>query len=358
VTSPATAAGATWRRFWWIVIASFAAPTAALFLFVAIVDPWAGFPLSPSLPRQPVSSLARYALPMLARSPRFDSAIIGTSIARMIRPAALDALLDARFASLAFNSATADEQERMLGLFLSAHPKARYVVIDVDFRWCDPGPEQTRLSEYDFPEWLYAPTRWRGYRVALTLFAMRESWAQFATMLGLKPPRREPDGYATFTGAEAAWNLPRAVEHIAESGIMPGPPDPQAPPTRWPTVTLPRLSGMLAAMPPVTEVLLFFPPFAQSYQGPPSGPARRYWAECKRRISTLAHTRPGTVVADFLIDSDFTRDPANYYDGYHYRTTVADRLAASLALAFQGLASLGGDDLILTASKASSAASK
>src|ERR1019366_3549227 len=115
-------------------------------------------------------------------------------------------------------------------------------------------------------------------------------------------------------------------------------------------VTLPRLSGMLATMPLATGALLFFPPFAQSYQGPPSGSARRYWAECKRRVSALARARPGTAVADFLIDSAFTRDPANYYDGMHYRTTVADRLADSLALAFRGVASPGGDDVILTAS--------
>jgi len=350
VTEPATTTGAAWRRFWRIAIASIAAPAVALFAFVAIVDPWAAFPLSPPLPRHPASSQARYALPMLARSPRFDSAIIGTSTARLIRPAALDALLDARFVTLAFDAATADEQAHMLALFLRAHPRARYVMIGMDIRWCDPGPEQTRFPGYEFPEWLYAPTRWSGYRSALTLFAIRESWAQLEAMLGLKPPPRAPDGYSAFAGAETAWNLPRALAHIAEDGIMPGPPDPQAPPASWPTVTLPRLSGMLATMPPATGALLFFPPFAQSYQGPPSGSARRYWAECKRRVSALARARPGTAVADFLIDSAFTRDPANYYDGMHYRTTVADRLAGSLALAFRGVASPGGDDVILTAS--------
>lgn len=362
VTAPSTEEApnrrAAWCRFWYIAIASFAAPTAMLFLFVAIVDPWDGFPLSPPLPRHPVSSLARYALPMLARSARFDSAIIGTSTARLIRPAVLDSLLDARFVMLAFDAATAYEQARMLALFLGAHPQARYVVIGMDIRWCDPGPEQPRFPGYDFPEWLYVPTSWSGYRHGLTLFGLRESWAQFTAMLGLRALSRGPDGYAVFAGAEAAWNLPRALERIAESGIMPGPPDPETPPATWPMVTLPRLGGMLAAMPPTTEVLLFFPPFAQAYQGPPGGPARRYWAECKRRVSALAEARPGTVVADFLIDSAITSGATNYYDGVHYRTTVADRVAALLALAFRG-ADLPSDDyLILTASQASHAASK
>ncbi|MCC7282510.1 MAG: hypothetical protein IT556_09020, partial [Acetobacteraceae bacterium] len=55
---------------------------------------------------------------MLARSARFDSAILGTSTSRMLRPAVLDPLFGARFANLSMNDATAWEQYRLGLVFL------------------------------------------------------------------------------------------------------------------------------------------------------------------------------------------------------------------------------------------------
>ena len=39
---------------------------AFVFLFVAVIDPWNTLPLSPPLPRVPVSTNARFTMPALA----------------------------------------------------------------------------------------------------------------------------------------------------------------------------------------------------------------------------------------------------------------------------------------------------
>jgi hypothetical protein len=69
-----------WKRFFLIAVGTASIVTLTIFLFVVTIDPWDGLPLSPHLQRLPVTSNSRYAFPMLARNPRLDSAVIGTSI--------------------------------------------------------------------------------------------------------------------------------------------------------------------------------------------------------------------------------------------------------------------------------------
>ncbi|MDT8873146.1 hypothetical protein RAA17_23800 [Komagataeibacter rhaeticus] len=47
------------------------------------------------LARIPVTSNARYTMPALARDPRFDSVVLGTSTSRLMQPALLDRALGA-----------------------------------------------------------------------------------------------------------------------------------------------------------------------------------------------------------------------------------------------------------------------
>ncbi len=340
--------GTEWRRFFCVAVGGAAAGVALLFAFVAVVDPWGGLPLAPPLPRRPVSAQSRFVKPMLARDLRFDSAVIGSSVAKLLRPEALNAALGGRFVNLAFDAATAYEQDRILEVFVRAHPDARTVVLAVDLRWCNPGPELLHLPAYPFPEWLYATQRWVGYREVLTLTAVRDAWAQAATIAGLRPARREAaDGFAPFEGAEAAWNLQRARQRIAADGIIPAPPERRGEPA--PYVTHDRLRKMLAALPTTTLAVLFFPPYALSFQGLPDGVSARYWAGCKDRVAGFSRARRHTVLADFMRDTPFTREPAHYYDGVHYRLTVSDRLAADIAQAANGAATEADYALLVAA---------
>jgi hypothetical protein len=321
--------------------------TLAVYLFVVTVDPWDALPLSPSLARRPVTTAARYALPMLARSPQFDSAVIGTSTMIQLNPNRLDPLFDAHFVNLAILKATSYEQARLLQVFLDAHPAPRFVVIGLDVRWCDPQP-QARYTDYEFPEWLYEQVRWRGYLRMFNLFAVQEAGRQFWAILGLKQAQHGIEDSFAYSEADRRYDAVRAREKVVAEGMAPGPADPAAPVERFAYTTYHRLQSALAAIPESTRKLLVFVPFVLAYQGPDGSATRAYWAECKRRISGLATRRSNVVVADFMIPSPITEDETNYFDVLHYRPKIADQMAADLARASTGLPSTDGDYRLLT----------
>jgi hypothetical protein len=336
-----------WRRFFLAAAGTAGLVTFVVYLFVVTIDPWDALPLSPSLPRKPVTTAARYALPMLARSPQFDSAVIGTSTMIQLNPDRLDHLFGAHFVNLAILKATSYEQVRLLQVFLHAHPSPRFVMIGLDVRWCDPQP-QPQYTDYEFPEWLYEQVRWNGYLRMFNLFAVQEAGRQLWAILGLKQARHGIEDSFAYAEADQRYDAVRAHEMIVAQGTVQGPADPTAQVERFAYTTYHRLELALAAIPESTRKLLVFVPFVLAYQGPTESPTRAYWAECKRRISSLARNHPNTVVADFMIPSPITADETNYFDVVHYRPKIADQMAADLARASAGLPSTDGDYRLLT----------
>ena len=335
---------AAWRRFFRLFAGSAAAAVAALFVFVAVIDPWGVLPASPTLARVPVTTSSRYAFPMLARASRFDSVVVGTSTSRLLRPAALDRAFGARFVNLSIDAATAYEETRLLGAFLQAHSRAKFVVIGLDMRWCDPTP-QPKYTHYPFPEWMYDRDRWPGYLRLLNLYAVQESGSQLAAMAGWKPARHGDDGYSAFKLPSGSGDPARVAARIAAAGFAAGEP---GDPSTFRFTTLWRLRRALAAIPPGTRKLLFFVPYYLDYQQPQGGPTASYWAGCKRRVARMAAADADAEVVDFMIASPITRDEANYYDAIHFRPTVADRIADDLAQAARGRPSSIGDYRIIS----------
>ena len=300
-----------------------------LYAFVAVVDPWDTLPLSPRLPRVPISSNARFSHPAIARNPRFDAAVFGTSTARLLRPVDLDPLFGARFANLAMNSATAWEQTELLGVFLRAHPTPRAVLIDMDGAWC--GPVAERLTPRPFPAWMYGTNRWAGYREMLTPYAVQEAANQAMVMLHLQRQRYGSDGYTSFVPPDEAYDPARVDAAFA----------------RWPATDQTPVSGdgeafpalallgpALRAIPAGARVVLFFPPAHVEQQGEAGSRTAVRWAECKRRVVAIAGgwaiAGGRAAVVDMLVPSAITRDRANYWDPLHYRVAVAGRIAALL----------------------------
>ena len=314
-----------WRSFAAWLGSTVLAGLAILYGFVVLVDPWDVLALSPPAPRVPISTNARFSFPALARSPRFDSIILGTSTARLLQPAQLDGAFGARFANLAMNSATAYEQSRLLTVFLRAHPAPRVVVIDLDASWC--GPASERYTSRPFPEWMYKPITWpsiwRAYREMLTPYAVQEAANQFAVLMGWKRRRYGLDGYTSFVPDDAAYDRDRVAAAFAR-----WPPLNEAP--AGPAVPLPAmalLQDAVLAVPPGTRVILFFPPNHVSQHGRPGSAAAAGWAACKQAASAIA----GATVLDFMIPSAITRDRENYWDPLHYRRAIGAEVAAALA---------------------------
>ena len=311
---------------------------AAAYAFVVLVDPWGMLPLSLPLPRAPISTNARFSFPALASSPAFDSAIVGTSTSRMLRPAVLDGVFGARFANLAMNSATAWEQARMLALFTRRHPAARAVLVGIDAAWCERAPR--RDSGRPFPEWMYGGSPWRGYAEMANLYAVQEAANQFAVLAGLKRRRYGLDGYTSFLPDDSRYDPARVARTFAQWGDAP---DEPAVPVALPS--LPLLDAALGALPPGTRKVLAFMPSEIGQHGAPGSDAALLLAACKREAVAIARRHPGTLVVDFQVDSPITRSRDNYWDPLHYRIGIADRLMADLGAALAGQAN--ADDRIL-----------
>ena len=326
-TTPADAA--RWRRFLRTLALATLATTALLSGAIVTIDPWNALPGAPALPRVPVTTNARYTFPALARSPRFDSIVLGTSTSRLLRPQVLDATLGGHFANLSMNSATAWEQTRLLEVFARTHPSPATVIIGLDDSWCRLG-ETIERNARPFPDWMYQTSRWPGYAQVFNLYALQESASELWTMLGLKHPRYGLDGYTDFLPPEAAYDPARVDAAFAAWGYPPTDPAPATPP---PQRTLSLLVPALRLLPPATRKLLFFTPDSLEQQGHPGTITAQKWTTCKQVVVRDVAAIPNVTVADFMIPSPITRDRTHYWDPIHYRVPVADQLMRDLARA-------------------------
>ncbi len=303
-----------------------AAGFLALYALIAVVDPWDTLPFSPPLPRVPITSNARFTAPALARSPRFDSAVVGTSSSRLLRPERLDALFGGHFVNLAMNAATAWEQAQVLAVFTRAHPGARTVILGLDTAWCAPKP--TRLTGRDFPDWMYHQPLWHGYFHIANVFALQEAVKQLAVMVGLKRPPYGLDGYTSFVPPEASWDPARVAAAFIRWGI---PPDLTAASAPHVLPALPLLAEALSGLPKATRKIVFFTPSYVAQQGAPGSDFAAMLGDCKRQVVGIARGIPGVEVLDFMIPSPITTNTDSYWDPVHYRIPVADRLMSDLA---------------------------
>lgn len=336
-----------WRGFFVLAAGTALLATLVVALFVALVDPFDTLPLSPPAERWPVASDARFSFPALARSPRFDSALFGTSTSRLLRPAALDPSLGARFANLAMNSATPYEQSELMAVFRRAHPEARMVMVGLDLGWCVTGDTYQKLTPRPFPAWMYGRNRWLGYLHLLNLYAVQEAGQQFGILTGTKKPVYGRDGYTSFVPPDSAYDPARAEAHLHEWG---GPAVPSGarsgPPAAWRYPALETLRADLAAFPPRVRKVLFFVPYNHVLLPAPGSDGAAVWSECKRRAAAIGAAVPNTLVLDFMRPSPITENDRNYWDPLHYRMGVADVLVHDLAAATEGDGT--ADDAILT----------
>ncbi len=291
-----------------------------------MVDPWDSLPLSPPLPRVPITSNARFSMPALARLPRFDSAVVGSSSSRLLRPQRLNALLGGHFVNLAMNAATAWEQTQLLAVFARSHKQARTVIWGLDTAWCTLAPQ--RLTGREFPAWMYGSSRWSGYLHIANVFALQEAVKQAAVMLGLKRPPYGEDGYTSFVPPDNQYDPARVAAAFARWGV---PPDIPKLDQRHDIPTLPMLRDALATLPAQTRKILFFTPAYVSQQGEAGSDYAAMLANCKAEVTKFARSLPGTEVLDFMIPSPITTSTADYWDPVHYRIPIADRLMADLA---------------------------
>jgi hypothetical protein len=247
--------------------------------------------------------------------------------------------LGGSFVSLAIPGTGPYEQLLVLGWFLRHHRgSVRTVVIGLDAGWCDaPRAFGPAGETYPFPAWLYADKPWPYLGHMFSYKSLEAGIRRLAVISGHAPAARA-DGFNDYeAGKSYDPNAARrriaaggaendeAAEAAAASPVMAPPPDAGRP-------EFDALADMLKGLPGGVYVALVFPPREASILPPPGGDAARLVASCKARARALAQSHPDLRVIDFLKNGALSR-PENFWDGIHYRGTVARQIEAAIAQA-------------------------
>lgn len=328
-----------WRRYVGLMLASAAAAAGVLYLLILIVDPYDSVHFSPAWDRYPARGDHRHWNARLLRRPEFDSLVIGTSTAMLLKPPELNAAFGGHFVNLAMPLSTAHEQLRILALFHHYHPALAAVIVDLDFLWCHgkPMPEHGNdILARSYPDWLYDTNPWNDLP-PFNKTSLKAAYDQTRAMLGLhRPYARWLDGYEDITRTLHRQNDPAAIRRrLRESHRETLNRDYATPlaATRYPA--LEQLEASLSALPAGSLKIILFPPIHADYQPRPGTEQAALWDGCKARAAAMTERLPRLTVVDFLIPSPITRDDDHYIDGYHYTTAVASRVTELLKQAIE-----------------------
>jgi len=322
-----------WRAFARKLAASALGFSIVIYLLVLIVDPYDSVPFSPGWERYPVTSQARPYNAKLARSGRFDSAVIGNSTSMLLHPDELNMAFGGRFANLAMVGASPYEQLRTLELMSFDRSYTGTLIVGLDPFWCAPDGSPRLLAPmvpYGFPEWLYDDSRWNDLP-PFNKKTLQHTRTQLRALLGvrIRYPLR-PNGYRDFTQTYRTDRDPDAIRKriygeepwALKRTRAQGEPD-------FPDIV--SLAEVLNRFPQSTLKVAYFIPFHVHHQAEPGSEQHAFWTGCKHKVADALGHVPNSVVLDFMIPSPMTTQDLNYVDAQHYTTAVASQLAGLLA---------------------------
>ncbi|HZP10467.1 hypothetical protein [Methyloceanibacter sp.] len=322
-----------WRRFVWVGVGGSAAILVLLALFILAMNPYGNLPRILFAEHAITDINQRFQFPALIRSGAYDSAVIGASDSRLLRPAELERVFGGRFVNLAINAGQAYEQYRLADLFMRevAHP--RTLLIGLDHVWCDDDADTVRTTFRGFPDWMYDDNSWNDFGYMLNASAIEISGRRLGVALGINEARF-PAGYEVFTPPETAYD-PVKVRHKlwkdeephAIVAAVPAYVPTSTERSRWRFPALAWLDEITRRF-EGRVVLAFMPVHVASQPLPGSVEAARL-DECKARIVAVAKGKSAPVI-DFDIASEITTDDANYWDPLHYRVGIAERIVADI----------------------------
>ena len=324
-----------WRSFTRALAGTTIGTSLLLYLLVLLIDPYDEFPLSPDWERYPVTSQARPYNAKLARSGRFDSAVVGNSTSMLLKPQELNKAFGGRFVNLAMPAASPYEQLRMLELMSFDETYTGTLIVGLDPFWCAPDGSARLLPPmvpFGFPDRLYDDDPWNNLP-PFNEKTLQHARSQLKALIGhrIRYPLR-PDGYRDFTATYRPGTNPETVRQRiygeepwplerTKAGGAPAFPE------------LDALANALRRFSPETRKIAYFVPFHVHHQAKPGTEQHRLWTACKVKAAKVLGTLPNTLVLDFLIPSPITMVDTNYIDAQHYTTPIASRLAGLLSLA-------------------------
>lgn len=328
-----------WRSFIGYFLGVVIAGLLGTFLFITLLDPFGVVSFSLPITRVPISPNQRFSYPLLARDPSFDSVVIGTSTIRLLKPELLNKAFNANFVNLAFNSATAYEQSRMLSLFLQNREKPpKYIIIGIDIVWALTDEKAMRSTKFNFPDWMYNSVNPTMLLHLLNKETLRQAVSLAQYLFGIKTPPYGPDGYANFLPDENEYDMEKARVNIY------GTKDPKPFPDCWgkknntsKSIHFPvqsMLKQLLAELPAETEKIILFVPYHAFNVYSDENTANK-WSQCKQKIRDLCSGIDNVTILDFMIVSEITKFDNNYWDPLHYKVGVATQLPKLIHQGFQ-----------------------
>ncbi|MBN9080396.1 MAG: hypothetical protein J0I16_02785 [Rhizobiales bacterium] len=335
--------GARWRRFGKALFGTFIGGLAACAAFILIVDPYQVVPFSPPMPRPNIDTSQRHFYPAIIRHGNYDSIIVGNSMIRLFDPDRLDKTFGSRLANVAMNAATPWEQMQMADLFLRVKGPPKVMIVGLDHWWCDERADQPdrKLTIRAFPDWMFDDNPWNDFLYLLNGKTIETAARIVMTNLGHGRIRLQPNGFSVYTPPDDTYDLAAAQQRIW--GDRPHVITPVTPPVvlteaERATLRFPAQDWLDAILnregDRTRTVLIWLPTHISTLPAPGSRDAA-VEAACKADMDAIARRHQATVV-DWRIDSPLNRNDATFWDPYHHRLPVAQRIEDDLAKALAG----------------------
>ena len=318
-----------WAKFVLVFAATALAGLAAAAVSIALIDPLAISPLRIVSNEILPQTNRRFIAPVIVRSGRFDSYVVGTSTAHTLDPQRLQGVLQGRFANVTLMGSTPYEQARLVSLIARNNPRGGRIVWGLDRLWCGAAPQ--RYGPEIFPEWLYDDSGWDHLVHSLNLSMLDLARRKLRQAMRPKNSRLRFDGYLHLLPPDAGYQVakaqkliygtasPRALEHSLPV-LLPAPNE-----ANQDARGVALMRATLASLPDRSQLVLVLMPEHAFGLPSPGSPEERDLEHCKSSLAGLARQR-GDWVIDAMWRSPWTVDDQNYWDGVHFRDRLADAL--------------------------------
>jgi hypothetical protein len=294
-----------------------------IYAFVLAMDPWDTGRFPTPLPAGVADIERRTATASRGRDPRFNAAIFGNSRTFMLDPERLSEATGLSFVSLGTPGAGPREEMAVTRYFLRFHSAVEAIVFSTDERWC--GHDPAMPLTIAFPFWLY-----RGnieyLANLLSTRAFNASQVRIKLAMG-RLAATDPRGYADYEAGKT-WNFhpPTATEAAASAVAAPVKAN-----TYFPAIE--AFDGVLAELPRETRFVIMMPPVYQTNLPRAGTQEAADLAACKAALAQRLGSR-GAAFLDYLVDGDIARNPENFMDMVHYRSSVARIIEDGIIAAF------------------------
>lgn len=317
-----------WKGFACWCAGGFGVVIAVMVLLLVLFDPYHNIPFAPPFERHYMENNQRYMYPALARDPRFNSTVLGTSAVRMLPPDSLNKGFDANFSYLAFDAGTPWEQLEIAKLFFRHHPEAETVVYGVDRNWCAAPAPHPRLTRRPFPPWMYDDNPYNDLLYLANGKSLEVATRQLRYYLRLDITRYDENGFEDFLPPDEDYDLERAQENIYGAA---GPRDLTAMAAEegagaadWRFPDHDKFREFLTMTPEETRLVVVYPPHHAYFYLK----HRERFDACKQEITAIVRSlRPDATVLDFMLFSPLTREDEHYWDDVHFNRAAAAQVA-------------------------------